>query len=164
MPNKWVMIWQGALILLTASVLGFGVNLVRPDGLSMTGECFKNALLPVGAHQPSVISLDEARRLSESKPAVFIDTRPAEEYLWGHIQGARSLPWEEVEAGRMDGVERYAFDTPLVIYADGVSCGRSAAVAVALYEKGFKNVRVLINGWSLWQEHDLPTEVGRSPF
>jgi len=31
---------------------------------------------------------------------------------------------------------------------------------LVLKNKGYKNVKVLVNGWSLWQQNDLPTEFG----
>ena len=164
MRIKWNVGKQGLILLLLAGVLGFGTNALRPDGLSLTEECFKNDLSPVGANQPVVIALDQARELFEGRCARFIDTRSAEEYLWGHIQGAANLPWEEAAQGRIGNLSQQQRDALLVIYADGESCGRGAATAVALHRQGFTQVKVLINGWSLWTANDLPTEIGPPPF
>ena len=43
------------------------------------------------------ISLDEAEKLFFTDAAVFIDARSEEDYARGHIQGALSLPWHEVD-------------------------------------------------------------------
>lgn len=164
MTLKRTVLKQTAALLGLAVILGLSVNFMRTDGLSVTEECFKNDLLPVGTNQPSVITVDEARLLFEGHKAVFLDVRPAEEYAWGHIQGAINFPWEDFSRGRTELIEEYGPDTPLVIYADGMSCGRSAAMAVALYDMGYSAVRVLINGWTLWQESDLPSGFGSPLF
>lgn len=164
MALTWTVCRQSVALLGLAAILGLSVNLMRPDGLSVTEECFKNNILPVGTNQPSVVTLEEAKRLFEGHRAVFIDVRPAEEYAWGHIQGAVNVPWEEFSQGRTRLFDQYGPDTPLLIYSDGVSCGRSAALAVALYDRGYREIRILINGWSLWQENQLPSEFGSSLF
>jgi 3-mercaptopyruvate sulfurtransferase SseA len=55
-------------------------------------------------------------------------------------------------------VEGLPFDTPIIVYCDGVSCGLSKELALALLDKGHANFRVLVNGWTLWENRKLPIE------
>lgn len=49
----------------------------------------------------------------------------------------------------------------IVTYCDGESCDLSHELALFLKEMGFENVRVLVNGWSVWQQAGLPTDAGK---
>jgi 3-mercaptopyruvate sulfurtransferase SseA len=48
----------------------------------------------------------------------------------------------------------------LITYCDGESCDLSHELALFLKEMGFENVRVLVNGWSVWQQAGLPFQTG----
>jgi 3-mercaptopyruvate sulfurtransferase SseA len=53
---------------------------------------------------------------------------------------------------------RHGLDGMTVItYCDGERCTLSRDLAEALRVEGVENVRELRNGWTLWQEHGLPT-------
>ena len=51
-------------------------------------------------------------------------------------------------------------DVLIVTYCDGEDCVLSAELALRLKEIGYENVRVLYNGWSVWESHQLPSEAG----
>nr|WP_281797069.1 rhodanese-like domain-containing protein [Desulforhabdus amnigena] len=48
----------------------------------------------------------------------------------------------------------------MVTYCDGKSSALSKELAMALLGKGYTNVRMLMNGWTLWQARSLPVEMG----
>jgi len=154
------MFWQTGAIIFLAVALGIVVNEIRSDRLPLVADWSVEAQLNVESGQNITISLDRAKGSFFSQKAVFLDSRPPEHYELGHIQGARNLPWE--------GVERY-FDTVMadipqdvliITYCDGISCTWSKDLALELFFRGYDNVRVLVNGWSLWVEHQLPIDKG----
>ena len=50
---------------------------------------------------------------------------------------------------------------PMIItFCDGQSCRLSHELALFLREMGYENVRVLVNGWTLWQQAGLPVSAG----
>ena len=49
-------------------------------------------------------------------------------------------------------------NTPIITYCDGENCELSHNLAKFLLDMGFTNVRILVNGWSKWQNADLPVE------
>lgn len=144
---------QSVCILALSTVLALGVNALRPDSL------------PLLYAEQSAVQLDEASEtiplkdaamLFLSGRALFLDARSQFEYDEGHVQGALSLPpedfgflFEELRP-QLEGKEL------LVAYCDGERCPLSHELADLLREAGFHNVRVLINGWSLWKAEGLP--------
>jgi rhodanese-related sulfurtransferase len=157
-------IWQMSNILLLGSLLGLSVNLFRSGNLPLVQNWSPEAQLSLDDGDSFAISLDEAEALYCSQAAVFLDARSRELYDDGHIQGALSLPWDEYERYYPQLMKGLPSDNPIIVYCDGVSCGLSKELALALLDKGHTNVRVLVNGWTLWQNRNLPieTHVGRA--
>ena len=90
--------------------------------------------------------------------AIIIDARPNEDYEKGHIKGARSLPWHEVDRIFMAVTKDISDDTPIITYCDGETCVLSHNLAIFLIDLGFNKVKVLVNGWTKWQNANLPIE------
>ena len=102
------------------------------------------------------ISLEDAAALFAEGRALFVDARDAQSYADGHIQGAISLPLMTFPQG-LDEIRHGLDGMTLITYCDGERCTLSSDLAEALRVEGVENVRELRNGWSLWQEHGLPT-------
>ncbi len=88
---------------------------------------------------------------------MFIDARPEEVYRSGHIQGAINLPPDSIEESLPDVTAQIQPDSLIITYCDGESCTLSKDAAQQLSGKGYSYVRVLVNGWSAWQDAGLPT-------
>jgi 3-mercaptopyruvate sulfurtransferase SseA len=58
----------------------------------------------------------------------------------------------------MEMADRLEGSGTIITYCDGESCELSHELALFLKEMGFANVRVLVNGWTVWQQAGLPTE------
>ncbi len=153
-------VWQVPLLVITACVIGIAVNSLRPDGLALVGDWSEQARFADAAGESLVIGLDEAAGLFERQAVLFLDARPQNQYAEGHVRGALSLPWQEVDRYFMELTERLESASTIIIYCNGESCDLSHELALFLKEMGYKNVRVLINGWTVWQQAGLPTELG----
>lgn len=94
--------------------------------------------------------------------AVFLDARPLDQYNEGHIQGAYSLPWQEFDKSADSVMAVIPPETTIIAYCDGESCDLSKELAFALLANGYTNTRVLVNGWTLWNDRKLPVESGNS--
>ncbi|MGA2404780.1 MAG: rhodanese-like domain-containing protein, partial [Syntrophobacteraceae bacterium] len=110
------------------------------------------------AVQEPVVSIEEARALFLTNGAVFVDARPEEAYRSGHIQGALNLPPDSIEEWLHGAGAQIPPDSLIITYCDGESCTLSKEAALQLSGKGYSHVRVLVNGWSAWQDAGLPTE------
>ena len=153
-------VWQAGSILVLAAVVGLAVNQVRPGGLPLVADWSPEARLQMDSGDTLVIGPDEAEALFVTQSAIFLDARAREIFEEGHIQGALSLPAEEIEKN----FEAFSADVPpeatIVAYCDGESCNLSKELALALLDRGYTNVRVLVNGWTVWQQRNLPVEKG----
>jgi rhodanese-related sulfurtransferase len=153
-------IWQSMAILAITVIIGLGVNALRHERLP---------LLPdksVGVQGSSTsgadnlsISLEDAEVFYFDQGAVFIDARSKEQYRKGHIEGAKNLPWEDFDRHFPQVMAGIPHDTNIIVYCDGEGCSLSRELATALFAKGYDRVHVLVDGWKLWQQLNLPTTI-----
>ncbi|GAB4490045.1 MAG: rhodanese-like domain-containing protein [Thermodesulfovibrionales bacterium] len=88
----------------------------------------------------------------------LIDARTKEEYQEAHIVKAVNIPEKEFE-NLLPTLpqDRTAL---LVIYCNGVKCGKSKKVAVKAAEAGFTNILLYAEGFPVWEERALPIVPG----
>ncbi len=146
-------------VMLIALTLGVIVNQLRSDRLPLIADWSPEARLTSKLGDKILIPFDEAKDKFFSGAAVFIDARPSEEYREGHIQGARNLPIGAFDEKAGEVLIDLPEDTLIITYCDGDKCTLSAELAQKLKQIGFENVRVLFNGWTVWRDHHLPTQV-----
>jgi rhodanese-related sulfurtransferase len=151
-------LWQGGVIVLVAIAVGLLVNQVRPARLALVADWSPKTRLTTGAGISLEVPLEAAEALFFARMALFLDARSPELYAEGHIQGAVNLPWDAFEATFPQVMAGVPHDTTVVTYCDGETCGLSKDLAFALLQQGYFNVRVLVNGWTLWQQSNLPVE------
>ena len=108
------------------------------------------------------LSFENAKKLFMEKSAVFIDARSMDAYVKGHIPGARSLPWHDIDRRFIEVTEDIPSDTLIITYCDGPTCDLSCDLALFLLDMGFNNVRVLPDGWEEWIKDHLPVEKGNT--
>ena len=102
-------------------------------------------------HHVSEVDIDT---LTRPYDAELIDVREVDEFVAGHVPGARLVPMSEITT-RLDELER---DRPLyVICAVGQ---RSLAVADYLVRAGFEAYSVA-GGTYAWMQAGQPVETGR---
>jgi rhodanese-related sulfurtransferase/uncharacterized membrane protein YphA (DoxX/SURF4 family) len=151
---------QALALLMSTALLGLAANQIRPDSIPLFGDWSPEARIKMKFGENILIPFEEAKEKFLTGSAVFLDARPPELYLKGHIQGARSLPLAEFDRMAGEVFMEFSEDTLIVTYCDGDECVLSAELALKLKGIGFKNVRVLHNGWSVWNNHQLPIKIG----
>ena len=95
-----------------------------------------------------------ARRVAD-REVIVLDVRPAEEYMAGHIPGARSVPLDELDAV----LARLPKRTEVVAYCRGPYCVLAPQAVERLRFHGFK-ARRLAEGFPEWRLAGLPVAVG----
>jgi rhodanese-related sulfurtransferase len=159
--NRWLRAaWQLSVLVLLSTAAALAVNGLRTERLPLVGDFSAAALITTATGERMDISLEEAEALFRTRKAVFVDARAAEEYARGRIRGARSLPWQEADLKFIGATADLDWSTPLITYCDGETCESSHDLALFLRDIGFLDARVLVNGWTLWQQAGLPTESG----
>jgi len=157
--------WQLATIVLLAAAIGLSSNHLRTTGLPLIGDWSPEAQLITPSGDSLAISLADAEVMYYAHGAIFLDARSAEDYDEGHIEGALNLPWEgppweDLDPRIAEKLRDYSSETIFITYCDGEACGMSKELAMVMLERGYTNVRVLVNGWTLWQDRQLPVDSG----
>jgi rhodanese-related sulfurtransferase len=147
---------QAVFILLIAAALGAAVNLIRPDSIPFVETWSMADKLVTEDGGTLAIPLEDAAALFADNAVVFLDARSPVEYDQGHIQGAVNLPWHEVDNYFETVIMTLDPEAMYIAYCDGETCSLSHDLAQFLKDLGFTRVRVLVNGWTLWKEHNLP--------
>ncbi|GAA2145005.1 metalloregulator ArsR/SmtB family transcription factor [Nocardioides koreensis] len=107
------------------------------------------------ADEVALVSRDELTRLLETGRVDVIDVRPREEFVAGHIPGARSLPFEQLTAA----AESLRTEAPVVAYCRGAYCVLAHDAVRLLGGEGIA-ARRLEDGMLEWRTHGHPVEVG----
>jgi len=104
------------------------------------------------------VTRDELARRIRRGEVTVVDVRPAAEYEAGHVEGARSLPINELRR-RLDSLPR---DGELVAYCRGPYCVFADDAVRLLQRQGFE-ARRLEDGFPEWKRAGLPVMVGAAP-
>jgi len=99
------------------------------------------------AHSPEMSTAELRAALTEGS-AIVLDARPYEEYAVSHIPSARAVPPKAgttpaLYVGDAVEVAKTIPDQtqPLILYCNGLFCGRSERLADDLTKLGYRNVR-----------------------
>jgi rhodanese-related sulfurtransferase len=159
--EPWLrIIRQAGVICFCAVLLGLSVNFLSPGSLALVGDWSPKAQLTTDSGMNLEIPLEDTEALYFAGATLFLDARSPDLYAAGHIQGAANLPADAFDAAFPQAMAGVPHDTTVVTYCDGETCGLSKDLAFALLQEGYFNVRVLVNGWTLWQQNHLPVETG----
>jgi rhodanese-related sulfurtransferase len=104
------------------------------------------------------IGREELVQRLASGDVVVVDVRPPEEYVAGHIEGARSVPLAELEQRLAD----LPADREVVAYCRGPFCAYAHEAVRRLNDAG-RRARRLEDGWPEWRlaEIDAKPKSGR---
>jgi rhodanese-related sulfurtransferase/predicted transcriptional regulator len=127
-----------------AEALGLWIAL-REASMTRLAQVERAARDFLGEHV-EVIGREELRERMASGDAILIDVRPPEEYQAGHIEGARSIPIEELD-GRLAELPA---DRELVVYCRGPFCVFAHDAVRRLTSAGHSSRR-LAEGWPEWR-------------
>jgi len=92
------------------------------------------------------VGRDELMARLRKGDVVLVDVRPTEEFEAGHIEGARSIPIDELQA-RLKELPR---DREVVAYCRGPFCAYAHDAVRALHAAG-RSARRLEEGWPEWR-------------
>lgn len=154
---------DAVVIVLLATLAGAAINgrlLWQIWSGQAPGAVVSSESLPESELLPMPMSLSELRDMAAGE-TILLDARSRDLYLQGHLPGARSLPWGEVESLLAVFRAEVPVDAPLVTYCSGYSCEDSFLLAQRLLATGFKDVRVFEGGMPEWQDAGLPVEEGQ---
>jgi len=130
------------------------VQAVRTVAEARSAE-MERALGELHAGDAEPVGLAELRERLAAGDAWLLDVRPADEYVAGHIPGARSLPIDELEARLAELPE----DAAVVAYCRGPYCVFADRAVEALRARGV-DARRLRDGVPEWRAAHLAVASG----
>ena len=154
-------LWQICVIIILAVIFGLVSNTVRKQHLPLIGDWSTEGRLTTDSGDTFAIPFSEAVTAFEEKTAVFIDARGDDLFEQGHIKGAKNLPWHDVDDYFMALAKDLKPTDRIITYCDGETCNLSHGLALFLAEMGFQDVKVLVNGWTVWLDNNKPVEQGK---
>jgi rhodanese-related sulfurtransferase len=104
------------------------------------------------------VAVDELLRLARSRKVVVLDTRPAGEYVAGHIPGAISVPIDVLQRR----LKELAKGEEYVAYCRGPYCVYADRAVEVLRARG-RRARRLAEGFPEWRSAGFPVAQGTAP-
>jgi rhodanese-related sulfurtransferase len=111
------------------------------------------------AQKYEIVSTDQLKAMFDKKQKfVLIDARSKQEYKNAHIVKAINIPDKKLQ----ENMSLLPIDknTLLIVYCNGVKCGKSMRLAQQLEPLGYKNIMIYSEGIPVWEERNLPIFVG----
>jgi rhodanese-related sulfurtransferase/predicted transcriptional regulator len=103
------------------------------------------------------IGRDELRERLRRGDVVLIDVRPSQEFEAGHIEGARSIPIEELDRR----LEELPAGREVIAYCRGPFCAYAHAAVRQLRAAG-REARRLEDGWPEWRLAEAKSARGKA--
>ena len=98
------------------------------------------------------VSLKEAHDLWQEGQTLFLDARPAEEFVELHIPRALNLPPEKMTELQGTGILGLPRDRRIVVYCSKKACNSALKTAKHLQTLGFTRVMAFLEGFQGWDE------------
>jgi len=155
-------ILQAVLIIVFATLVAFGVNSARPDGIHLFENWSQKAAERQVGPGLRTVTFDEIREKTGDGSAVIVDARDADFYLLGHIPGALNLPVHNFDQAYPETSQQLPFDEPIIVYCEGFNCEMSDQLAEKLLFAGHSQVLVYTGGIEEWEGKGMPVETGES--
>lgn len=147
-------------ILLAALLCGAVANVFGPRRIPWTedwGSYIETKALKEGV---PLVRTEQVRKMVGAMACLVLDARPEADYAAGHLPGAISLPYDEVEE-RLPQVEPFLTrTTPILAYCSGASCDESFLLTLYLRGQGFTNAVLYLGGFQEWKTAGHPVEGG----
>ena len=110
--------------------------------------------LIAGGMNAGALSASGAVQLINREKAVIVDVSEVDEFVAGHVGGAKNVPFGQLEEKLSAAVKNKALPVILVC-ATGARANRAVAVAKKL---GYEQAQALGGGLKAWKEANLPLE------
>jgi len=162
-------------IILLASIVGFVVNSVHPEGVHITAKrpslkfapdtLLANDLPGVSISPDPITEVQQAEpedelllittaqvlQLKSGDQALLLDARSEKEFADAHIPDAQSLPYKNLFASKAK-LDSLPQDKWLICYCDGPPCDQAELLAREIVAAGYELVAVYFDGLNGWKK------------
>lgn len=154
------MVRQAAGILVVSLACAALANVVSPRRIPWREDWSRRVEAKALKEGLPLVSIEQTRRFYDAKTHVFLDARPATDYRAGHIPGAHSIPYDNLDEGLVEAQQYLTAAQPIIAYCSGKSCDDSFLLALFLRNNGFTNVVLYADGFEQWKADGYPVEGG----
>jgi len=163
---QWNKIIKETIFFLGISIISaLTVNFFSPAGIVLVGQWDESLGVMTAKIKSDVFSgeleikhVTIAKKIYDSNKAVFVDARSLENYEDGHIKGAESLPLGQIDNLIEAFKKKYPADTVIVTYCSGRTCNDGHRMEQLLFDHGYVNVSIFIDGYQGWKSEGFPIE------
>jgi rhodanese-related sulfurtransferase len=159
--GKSSIFYRVILILLFSLGMGLITNALRSSPFPLMGDWSHGTFSSKGERAIPTVPIEEAIVKFLSHEAFFLDARSSTDYQLGHIEGALNLPVHDRDFG--ERLQEFSLkvdhNEELIVYCDGIGCNSSPELASILKGMGYREVKILANGWTEWIMAEMPFEV-----
>ena len=163
---EWNKIIKKMIFLLGISIISaLTVNFFSPAGITLVGKWDESLGVKATQTKGHVFSgeleikdVRTAKQIYDSDKAVFVDARSLENFKNGHIKGAKPLPLGQFDDLIEAFKKKYPVDTFIVTYCSGSASDDSHRLEQLLFDHGYVNVSVFIDGYQGWKTEGFPIE------
>ena len=163
---EWNKITKETIFLLgIAIIVAFIVNLFSPAGIPFVGHWSESPGVAASKANSDVFSgkleikdVKATKQIYDKGKAVFLDARSLESFKNGHIKGAESLPLGQFDDLIETFKKKHPANTFIVTYCSGRTCDDSHRLEELLFDQGYVNVSIFIDGYEGWKAEGYPIE------
>ena len=100
-------------------------------------------------------AVDLLKRVKNESGHIVFDVRNKDSYAESHVRNSVSMPYGQFEPEDVAGLNQMKLDTPIVTYC-GCPHHLAGLAADRLIEWGYRDVRVLYEGFWHWRDNQFP--------
>jgi len=163
---QWNKIIKETIFILGISIISaFTVNFFSPAGIALVGQWGESPGVVASKANSDVFSgkleikdVKAAKQIYDKGKAVFLDARSDESFKNGHIKGSESLPLGQFDDLIETFKKKHPANTFIVTYCSGRTCDDSHRLEELLFDHGYVNVSIFIDGYQGWKAEGYPIE------
>lgn len=148
-----------------SAVIAIAVNHVSPAKIPLVAQWPSSAKVAMFPPADQIVPGDDeirtvyrAKEIFDAGKALFVDARGPEYFQNGHIRGAVSLPVAQFEHRIASFKEKYPPGRHIVTYCYSRDCRDSQILAQRLFDAGYTNVAIFVEGYLGWENEGFPIE------
>lgn len=144
---------QIGIILLVSGMVSALANMLHPRRIPWMQNWSRQVEEQAAKQKIDVIPLAVALEKFKAGNNFFVDARSNEDFAKGHISGAVSIPFENVDQKFSTIIELIDGSGELVVYCSNRECDDALLLAIELQAIGASNLVLYIDGFDLWKKH-----------
>jgi rhodanese-related sulfurtransferase len=143
-----IIIRDAALVVLLSAVVGFGGNALRSDGLPLVATEDYEIFVPCPEPRGEVDRVEPGDPRVRAERTLLLDARSADAFAAWHVDGARHLPFDYLDAVGDADVRSVAGSgaAQVIVYGDGGDPDSGEELARELAGRGVRNVAYVAGG------------------